>query len=152
MLSLESRWSRVGRCCIAATLITSVGCAREATTLYPATVPQRPLPVPQTPYEVGLASYYHDSLAGNRTANGDIYDPSAPTAAHKTLPLGTIVDVVRRNGRAVRVRINDRGPFVTGRVLDLSRGAATALDMIREGVVEVALFIVAWPPPKARKR
>jgi rare lipoprotein A len=101
---------------------------------------------------VGLASYYHDSLAGNRTANGDIYDPSAPTAAHKTLPLGTIVDVVRRNGRAVRVRINDRGPFVTGRVLDLSRGAATALDMIREGVVEVALFIVAWPPPKARKR
>jgi len=104
------------------------------------------------PFEVGLASYYHDSLAGNRTANGEIYDPSAPTAAHKTLPLGTVVDVVRRDGRAVRVRINDRGPFVAGRIIDLSRGAATLLGMVREGVVEVALFVVAWPPPKVRNR
>lgn len=100
------------------------------------------------PIQVGLASYYHDSLAGNLTANGERYDPSAMTAAHRSLPFGTVVDVVRRDGRYVRVRINDRGPYVDGRIVDLSRQAATALDMLREGVVEVGLFLVALPPPK----
>jgi rare lipoprotein A len=91
-------------------------------------------------------------LAGNLTANGERYDPAAPTAAHRTLPLGTVVDVVRRDGRAVRVRINDRGPYVDGRILDLSRGAATALDMLRAGVVEVALYLVYVPPKRERRR
>jgi rare lipoprotein A len=103
------------------------------------------------PYQIGLASYYHDSLAGNLTANGERYDPGAPTAAHRTLPLGTVVDVVRRDGRTVRVRINDRGPYVDGRILDLSRGAATALDMLRAGVVEVALYLVYVPPKRERR-
>ena len=94
------------------------------------------------PHQTGIASYYADSLAGNLTANGDRYDPQAMTAAHRTLPFGTVVDVVRRDGRSVRVRINDRGPFVDGRVIDLSRAAATALGMIREGIVDVALYVV----------
>lgn len=105
-----------------------------------------------TPYQVGLASYYHDSLAGNLTANGERYDPLAATAAHRTLPLGTVLDVVRRDGRAVRVRVNDRGPYVDGRILDLSRGAATALDMLRAGVIEVALYLVYVPPARERRR
>ncbi|MBM4374501.1 MAG: septal ring lytic transglycosylase RlpA family protein [Deltaproteobacteria bacterium] len=104
------------------------------------------------PYQIGLASYYHDSLAGNLTANGERYDPTAATAAHRTLPLGTVLDVVRRDGRAVRVRVNDRGPYVDGRILDLSRGAATALDMLRAGVVEVALYLVYVPPARERRR
>lgn len=112
----------------------------------PPAVPVAPAGV--APYQVGLASYYHDSLAGNLTANGERYDPAAPTAAHRTLPLGTVLDVVRRDGRAVRVRVNDRGPFIEGRILDLSRGAATALEMLREGVVEVALYLVYVPPPR----
>jgi len=104
------------------------------------------------PYQVGLASYYHDSLSGNLTANGEIYDPNVVSAAHRTLPFGTVVDVVRRDGRAIRVRVNDRGPFVDGRILDLSRQAATLLDSVRAGVVEVALFIVYVPAVPERTR
>ncbi len=100
------------------------------------------------PIEHGRASYYHDGLAGNSTASGEPYDPHAPTAAHKELPLGAVVDVVRTDGRAVRVRINDRGPFVHGRIIDLSRGAAESIGMLREGVVEVALYLVWLPPHK----
>jgi rare lipoprotein A len=87
----------------------------------------------------GKASYYADSLAGNATASGEPYDPAAFTAAHRSLPFGTWVDVVRRDGRWVRVRINDRGPFTKGRVIDLSRRAAEAIGMIRAGVVDVTL-------------
>lgn len=90
----------------------------------------------------GKASYYADSLAGNATASGEIYDPERMSAAHRSLPFGTIVDVVRSDGRWVRVRINDRGPFVTGRVIDLSRRAAELLGMVQAGVVDVSLFVV----------
>jgi rare lipoprotein A len=95
----------------------------------------------------GRASYYHDSLAGNHTANGDIYDPAAYTAASRSLPFGTIVRVVRRdNDRSVLVRVNDRGPFGDRRrILDLSRAAAEKLDMIRAGVVEIRAEIVHRP-------
>lgn len=93
--------------------------------------------------ERGHASYYADSLAGHKTASGEPYDPRALTAAHRTLPFGTIVEVARDDGRSVRVRVNDRGPFgPSGRVIDLSRGAAEALGMIRDGVVEVTLRVV----------
>ncbi len=85
---------------------------------------------------VGRASYYADSLAGNHTANGDIYDPTRRTAASRDLPFGSIVRVISRdNGRSVLVRINDRGPFAERRrILDLSRAAAKDLDMIQRGV------------------
>jgi len=95
----------------------------------------------------GKASYYHDSLAGNTTANGDIYDPDAFTAASRDLAFGTLVRVVRiDNGAQVLVRINDRGPFRRKeRILDLSRAAAEALDMIRAGVVRIRAEVVYVP-------
>lgn len=91
----------------------------------------------------GLATHYADSLAGNKTASGERYQPSALTAAHRTLPFGTIVDVTRSDGRSVRVRINDRGPFAgKKRIIDLSRKAAEEIGMIRDGVVSVTVTIV----------
>lgn len=105
------------------------------------------------PYEVGIASYYHDNLAGRKTANGEIYDPRKLTAAHKTLPFGTVVEVrAKKSGRRVVVRINDRGPFSKKRVIDLSRAAAEELKMIRAGIIEVELHIVSWPPEKPKKK
>jgi len=90
--------------------------------------------------ETGLATYYASSLAGRRTANGERYDPSLLTAAHRRLPFGTLVEVRRRDGkRSVIVRINDRGPFVANRVIDLSFRAAEALGIVHLGkaVVEI---------------
>jgi rare lipoprotein A len=87
----------------------------------------------------GQASYYSDKLAGRSTASGEPYDPSALTAAHRSLPFGTRLRVTRAdNGRSVVVRVNDRGPFGSAsRIVDLSRAAAEQLDMIRAGVVAV---------------
>jgi rare lipoprotein A len=97
--------------------------------------------------QVGRASYYADSLAGNATASGERYEPMGLTAAHRELPFGTVVDVRRRDtGAMVRVRINDRGPFAgNGRIIDLSRRAAEALDMLRAGVIDVDIHIVEKP-------
>ena len=90
----------------------------------------------------GLASYYHDSLHGNPTASGEPYDKNALSAAHRTLPLGTRILVENlENGRSIELRINDRGPFIEGRIVDLSRRAAESLDMIRDGVVRVRLSV-----------
>jgi rare lipoprotein A len=88
---------------------------------------------------VGFASFYADSLAGNHTANGEIYDPRRHTAASRDLPFGTVVRVVRRDtGRSVIVRINDRGPFANRkRILDLSRAAAEEIDLTRAGVAPI---------------
>lgn len=90
--------------------------------------------------ETGLASWYGTDFHGRRTANGERYDMYAMTAAHRTLPFGTRATVThRRTGRSVRVRINDRGPFVDGRVIDLSYAAARRLGSAAEGVAPVAL-------------
>jgi rare lipoprotein A len=94
-------------------------------------------------FQRGRASYYADSLAGNPTYSGERYDPGALTAAHRTLPMGSVVDVVGVDGRWVRVRINDRGPFAHGRIIDLSRAAAEQLGMLHAGVVDVSLFVVS---------
>ena len=102
--------------------------------------------------QLGAASYYADSLAGNSTANGEPYDPALLTAAHRTLPFGARVAVRRvDNGRRVVVRINDRGPFAGSRIIDLSRAAAEALQMIRAGVVRVELEVLSVPAPRARR-
>jgi rare lipoprotein A len=94
----------------------------------------------------GKASYYADALAGRKTANGERYDPKLLTAAHRSLPFGTVVEIARTDGRKVRVRINDRGPFGgEGRVIDVSRRAAEELGMIPAGVVDVTLVIVGKP-------
>lgn len=100
---------------------------------------------PAAIFQAGKASYYADSLAGRPTASGEPYDPRAMTAAHRTLPFGTLVLVERADtGRRVLVRINDRGPFGgKGRVIDLSRSAAESLDMMKAGVVDVTLRVTA---------
>lgn len=93
--------------------------------------------------ERGQASWYAPRFQGRRTASGERYDKYALTAAHKTLPFGTVVRVsnLLAPGREVDVRINDRGPFVTGRVIDLSQAAAEALGLLALGVVEVSLTL-----------
>jgi rare lipoprotein A len=101
---------------------------------------------------VGVASYYSDRLAGRKTASGEPYDPRALTAAHRKLPFGTVVEVARPDGRVVIVRINDRGPFARGRVVDLSRRAAETLGMMKEGVADVRLRVVQAAPPRRKKR
>lgn len=95
----------------------------------------------------GDATYYADSLAGNKTASGEVYRPSAFSAAHRTLPFGTIVRVVRTDtGGVTYVKVNDRGPFGNAkRVIDLSRAAATELEMLRAGVVPVRVEILELP-------
>jgi rare lipoprotein A len=101
----------------------------------------------------GEASYYSDKLAGRSTASGEPYDPRAFTAAHRSLPFGTVVRVVRSEPPGVvYVRINDRGPFRRGRVLDLSRAAAESLEMMRAGVIPVSAEVVEYGPQPARKR
>ena len=92
----------------------------------------------------GLASWYGRDFHGKPTANGETYDMYGITAAHRELPLGTVADVTHLgNGRKVRVRINDRGPFIKGRILDLSYGAAKELNMVVEGVARVEIRIVS---------
>jgi rare lipoprotein A len=99
------------------------------------------------PYdEVGIASWYGPGFHGKRTANGEIYDMHGISAAHKTLPFGSIVQVVEiETGRSVVVPINDRGPFIEGRIIDLSKGAATELGIVEKGITRVGLRILRWP-------
>ena len=99
----------------------------------------------------GLASWYSPHLAGHRTASGERYDPHAMTAAHRHIPFGTWVAVSREGGRgpAVVVRINDRGPFGAGRIIDLSEAAARHLDMLGAGVVRVRIEVLGRRPPGA---
>ena len=97
-------------------------------------------------YETGIASWYGPGFDGNYTANGEIYDMDGVSAAHKTLPFGTIVRVIDlETGRSIVVRINDRGPFIEGRIIDLSKGAAEKLGIIQRGITRVGLRIVRWP-------
>ena len=96
--------------------------------------------------EEGVASWYggRDGFEGKPTASGEIYDSSLLTAAHRELPLGSIVDVTNLdNGKTVRVRINDRGPFIAGRVIDLSRAAAREIELLGPGVGPVRLSVVS---------
>src|SRR3954466_6796367 len=101
------------------------------------------LPVGWTGHQGGLASWYGPGFYGRRTASGAVYTGAALTAAHPALPFGTLVRVTNlANGRAMVVVIDDRGPFVHGRVIDLSEAAARRLGMIRDGVVPARLEIV----------
>lgn len=90
--------------------------------------------------QTGKASFYADKFQGRNTANGEKFSQRKRTAAHQTLPFGTKVKVRNiKNGKTVKVRINDRGPFVPGRIIDLSKKAAKKLGMLQDGVVEVEL-------------
>lgn len=110
--------------------------------------PARPSYPPGYPLgfvERGSASWYGPGFHGNRTANGEIYDMHQLTAAHRTLPLGSVA-VVRSltTGRQVTVRINDRGPFARGRILDLSLAGAQAVGMVGRGTDEIELRVVSY--------
>ena len=101
--------------------------------------------------EEGIASWYggDDGFEGKPTASGEIYDSSLMTAAHRDLPLGTLVEVSNlESGKSVSVRINDRGPFIPGRIIDLSRSAAGKLDLIGPGTGRVRLTLLQ-PGPEA---
>jgi rare lipoprotein A len=99
-------------------------------------------PVEQTLGE-GMASFYGSELAGRRTASGERFDPGELTAAHRTLPFGSKVRVTNpANGRSVVVRINDRGPFARGRLIDLSRSAAKRIGLVGRGKGEVRLALL----------
>ena len=91
----------------------------------------------------GSASFYADDFHGKKTANGEVFDMHGLTCAHKTLPFNTWLEVRNlKNGRTVMVRVNDRGPFVGDRIIDLSLGAAKELHMIDDGVVDVEITVV----------
>lgn len=94
-------------------------------------------------YQSGVASYYADKFNGRRTANGERFSNAELTAAHKTLPFGTLVEVTNmRNGRSVVVRVNDRGPYTHARVIDLSKTAARQLGMHHSGTAHVKLAVL----------
>jgi peptidoglycan lytic transglycosylase len=100
-------------------------------------------PVKTKPYQVGTASWYGQIFDGKPTASGEPYDMYDMTAAHLTLPMGSYVRVTNlRNGKAVVVRVNDRGPIVPGRIIDLSYGAAQALQFKHRGLQRVRLDLV----------
>ncbi len=104
---------------------------------------------PQGNIQTGLASWYGPDFHGKETSNKEIYDMYDMTAAHKTLPFDTYVMVTNTiNGKSVTVRINDRGPFVKDRVIDLSFAAAKLLDMIKSGVVPVKIEVLKKSSPK----
>ncbi len=93
--------------------------------------------------EKGIASYYHDYLSNNTTANGEVYKPEELTAAHLSLPFNSIVSVTNlNNNKTISVRINDRGPFIDKRIIDLSRAAADSLDFIYQGLTNVVVKVI----------
>ena len=102
--------------------------------------------------EHGKASYYGSNYGPNRkTASGKPYEKKKLTAAHKTLPFGTIVRVTnKKNGKTVDVEINDRGPFIEGRIIDLSVAAAQELDMMDSGIIQVSIDIIEVPDKAQR--
>ena len=104
-------------------------------------------------HELGLASWYGKEFHGRRTASGEVFDMHAMTAAHKSLPLSTEVEVTNlTNGKKIVVRVNDRGPFVGNRILDLSYAAARALDLVRPGTGRVRIRALGSAKQLASKR
>jgi rare lipoprotein A len=138
---------------IAPILAVLVACGAHRDQVAPAREPpHEALASPREPdvraeVQVGQATWYGGRLAGHRTASGERFDPRQMTAAHRTLPLGTWVEVTRTDTvQRVRVRINDRGPFGhKERVIDLSRGAAELLGMRKVGVAHVEIRVVRGP-------
>jgi peptidoglycan lytic transglycosylase len=117
---------------LAALAIIVYGCATSA-----------PLAPPPVENLHGVASWYGEEFAGRTTANGEIFDPLLLTAAHRTLPFGTVVDVTNpKTEKSVRVRVNDRGPYIGSRLIDLSYAAAQQIGLIEPGVGEVDIKIV----------
>jgi rare lipoprotein A len=100
----------------------------------------------------GGASYYHKKFQGRKTANGERFNNNAFTCAHRRFPFNTIVKVThKKNGKTTYCRVNDRGPFSKGRIIDLSRKAASDIGMISQGVASVKVSVHCKPSSKSRK-
>ena len=164
--------TRPARIAIGASLLLLAGCShRNQTAQVPAptpipTAPTAPVPpgypnappsgappsverqpaIPGQYVEEGVASWYGPQFDGHRTSNGEIYDMHQFTAAHRTLPFGTLLRVTNlSNGLQTEVRVNDRGPFVANRVIDLSLSAAKAIQMVGPGTAQVKLEVISGP-------
>ncbi len=154
MLALNHK----GRLISFSALLAVLGCApapvyregpgRETVAASPKNVPAKGNEKPAAEWPlttvIGIASYYGKEFHGRKTANGETFDMNAMTAAHRTLPFGTMVRVTNlANDQSVTVRINDRGPFIKGRIIDLSYGAAKSIDLLSIG--QVRLDIIKYP-------
>lgn len=134
---------------VIALALATAACAqprRESATAAPTPAPVvvgRPAPAAPRVVQTGAASWYGQAHHGKKTASGEAFDMYALTAAHRSLPLGTRIRVTNvANGRAIDVRINDRGPVIPGRIIDLSYGAARALGAVGDGVFRVRIAIL----------
>ena len=126
---------------VLALMLLAAGCARRSTARVPA-----PLSAKIGSTETGIASWYGVPYDGRQAASGEIFDMEKLTAAHRALPFETWVEITNlSNGKQVDVRITDRGPFVHGRIIDLSMGAARQIDMVRAGTARVRLKVINAP-------
>jgi len=108
--------------------------------------PSRQSVIPREKPEVGVASWYGEEFQGNETANGEIYDLNSLTAAHPTLPFGTTVRVTNlKNSKNILLRINDRGPYIGRRLIDVSKAAAKRLGFVGAGTTRVRVEVVSRP-------
>ena len=138
---------------IVAVLVLASSCARRKTAVtIPSTPPLAPQKVNIGDVERGIASWYGEPYHGRRAANGEVFDMTKLTAAHRTMPFGTWLRVENEsNHRNVNVRVTDRGPFVADRIVDLSRHAAEELAMIGAGLARVKLTVIAPPRGEIRE-
>ncbi|MGD9972801.1 MAG: septal ring lytic transglycosylase RlpA family protein [Desulfatirhabdiaceae bacterium] len=159
--SKKYKWILALALCMPIFLIT--GCTRSIPSSAPPASPSKslypkpykvmgqwyqPLPDARGFRQTGIASWYGQDFHGKKTSNGEVYDMYAESAAHKTLPLGTIVNVRNLdNGREMRIRINDRGPFVSGRIIDLSYASAQKLGVVQRGTARVEIEAVGTTAP-----
>lgn len=155
-------WLKLSMALLACASLAACASPRYATRDGPraaATKPGQRIPGTMRPYQVrgvwytpkadpdydekGIASWYGEQFHNRNTANGEVFDMDRITAAHKTLPLPSIVEVTDlETGRKLKVRVNDRGPFVQGRIIDLSKGAAEKLGIYRKGIARVRVRYV----------
>ena len=141
MTTVFRRPIHAGFALLALSLTFIAGCSHRAARV---TAPLAPARLGST--ETGIASWYGFPYHGRRAASGEVYDMQQLTAAHRTLPFQTWIEVTNlSNGKQVDVRINDRGPFAKGRILDLSQAAARDIDMLRAGTARVRLKVIAPP-------
>jgi rare lipoprotein A len=135
----SSDWTHAIVITLLAASLALAGCARKTSAHVPA--PVKPARIGAT--ETGIASWYGVPYNGRRSANGEIYDMEKLTAAHRTLPFDTWIEVTNLvNKKRVDVRVTDRGPFVNGRIIDLSLAAAREIDMVGAGIVKVRIKVI----------
>jgi rare lipoprotein A len=124
---------------LVASFAAITGCARKTSAHVPSSV--KPAPIGET--ETGIAGWYGVPYDGRHSANGELFDMEKLTAAHRTFPFDTWVEVTNLgNNKSVDVRITDRGPFIKGRIIDLSLAAAREIDMVEAGVVKVRIKVI----------